>query len=138
MTKNGWIIGIMIEHARRIQNYTGSGPTLDGRALRMAFDETEYAWLTGSESADGDNLQSGEFAYELGCKSSNWVSPVLRFIGPTGQRIRQIRAERAELNRKTLAAKRERAEIARVTKRPGKPKPCQLQSTEPVQKRNRL
>lgn len=134
MTKNGWIIGIMIEHARRIQSHTGFGPTLDREALREAFDNTQNAKLFGDHVGVDDNLESDEFAYLLSRRSNEGVFPVLRFIAPTGQRIRQIRAENAELNRKAQAARRERAEIARTTKRASKPKSCQMQSP----KRNRL
>lgn len=138
MTKNGWIIGIMIEHARRIRSYSEFGEVLDRKALRAAFDNTQNAMLASSLSEPDDNLESDEFAYVLRRRTNGGPILVARFIGPTGLQIRKIRAERAELNRKAQAARRERAEIARVTKRPGKPKPCQLQSTEPVQKRNRL
>lgn len=140
MQKSGWIVGIMIEHARSIQAmclHDCVGPMLDREDLRSMIMDNTWIMLGYGKSELRDNLAPDERVYWISEKLGGGRSiPKLRFIAPSGQRIRRIKAERVEQNKKAKAARMERSEIARGLRRPAK-SAKQSEAASPV-RRNRL
>lgn len=124
MQKTGWILGIMIEHSRSIQAMALGGPvgpTLDLWVLRGVIMDNQSIMLGYGRAEPTDNLQADECVYWISEKlGGTLTTPILRFIAPSGQKIRQIKAERVEQNKKAKAARMERSEIGREIRRPTK------------------
>jgi hypothetical protein len=124
MQKSGWIVGIMIEHARSIQAmclHDCVGPMLDREDLRAMIMDNTQVMLGNGKSELSDNLAPDERVYWISEKFAGGRSiPKLRFVAPSGQKIRRIKAERVEQNKKAKAARMERSEIAKSLRGPTK------------------
>ena len=140
MQKTGWIVGIMIEHSRCIQAMALGGPvgpTLDPWILRGVIMDNQSIILGYGRAEPTDNLQADESVYWISEKLGRGrKNPTLRFIAPSGQKIRQIKKDREEQNKKAKVARMERSEIGREIRRPSKA--TGQPDAASTQRRNRL